>query len=50
MDYLRRGLRELLLFELFTAGEALSRREFLELHEGLQAILADEPAPGAGGA
>jgi hypothetical protein len=44
IDYLHRGLNELLFFELFTAGEAVDRREELELHQRLNQILRDVPA------
>jgi hypothetical protein len=43
LDYLHRGLNELLFFELFTAGEAVDRREELELHQRLNEILRDLP-------
>src|SRR5207253_2565027 len=39
VEYLHRGLSELLYFELFTAGEAVDRKEQQELHEKLDAIL-----------
>jgi hypothetical protein len=42
VDYLHRGLSELLYFELFTAGEAVDRREQQELHEKLDAILLED--------
>ncbi len=49
VEYLHRGLSELLYFELFTAGEAVDRREQEELHQKLDVILhpkTDEnPAP-----
>jgi hypothetical protein len=41
LDYLQRGLNELLFFELFTAGEAVDRREEVELHQKLNEILRD---------
>ena len=41
VDYLHRGLNELLFFELFTAGEAVDRREEIELHQRLSQILKD---------
>jgi hypothetical protein len=44
LDYLRRGLRELLNFELFTAGEAVDRAEEARLHERLQRIFRDLPS------
>jgi hypothetical protein len=40
LDYLHRGLNELLFFELFTAGEAVDRREEIELHQRLNQIIA----------
>ncbi len=43
IDYLHRGLNELLFFELFTAGEAVDRREEIELHQRLNQILRDLP-------
>lgn len=43
LDYLHRGLNELLFFELFTAGEAVDRREEIELHQRLNQILRDGP-------
>ncbi len=43
LDYLHRGLNELLFFELFTAGEAVDRREEIELHQRLSQILRDLP-------
>jgi hypothetical protein len=42
LDYLHRGLNELLFFELFTAGEAVDRREEIELHQRLNQIVRDE--------
>ncbi|MCA1664801.1 MAG: DUF4388 domain-containing protein, partial [Myxococcales bacterium] len=39
LDYLHRGLNELLFFELFTAGEAVDRREEIELHQRLNQIM-----------
>jgi hypothetical protein len=39
VEYLHRGLSELLYFVLFTAGEAVDRREQEELHQKLDAIL-----------
>jgi hypothetical protein len=39
LDYLHRGLNELLFFELFTAGEAVDRREEIELHQRLNQII-----------
>ena len=45
LDYLHRGLRELLFFELFSAGEAVSRAEESELHRKLQLILKEMSAP-----
>ncbi|MEO6950482.1 MAG: DUF4388 domain-containing protein [Polyangia bacterium] len=47
LDYLHRGLNELLFFELFTAGEAVDRREEIELHQRLAQILSDAPTAGA---
>ncbi|MGZ3408445.1 MAG: DUF4388 domain-containing protein, partial [Polyangia bacterium] len=44
LDYLHRGLNELLFFELFTAGEAVDRREEIELHQRLNQILRDRGA------
>jgi hypothetical protein len=44
LDYLHRGLNELLFFELFTAGEAVDRREEIELHQRLNQILAEVPS------
>ena len=44
LEYLHRGLNELLFFELFTAGEAVDRREELELHQRLAQILVDAPS------
>jgi hypothetical protein len=41
LDYLHRGLNELLFFELFTAGEAVDRREEIELHQRLNQIIRD---------
>ncbi len=41
IDYLHRGLNELLFFELFTAGEAVDRREEIELHQRLSHILKE---------
>jgi hypothetical protein len=49
IDYLHRGLNELLFFELFTAGEAVDRREEIELHQRLNQILRDLPSGGDGG-
>jgi hypothetical protein len=43
LDYLHRGLNELLFFELFTAGEAVDRKEEAELHQRLNEILRDVP-------
>jgi hypothetical protein len=43
LDYLHRGLNELLFFELFTAGEAVDRREEIELHQRLNQILREVP-------
>ncbi len=43
LDYLHRGLNELLFFELFTAGEAVDRREEIELHQRLNQILREQP-------
>jgi hypothetical protein len=48
LDYLHRGLNELLFFELFTAGEAVDRREEIELHHRLNEILRDIPPTGEG--
>lgn|GEM_PF-1123535 len=45
VDYLHRGLNELLFFELFTAGEAVDRREEIELHQRLNQILRELPNP-----
>lgn len=47
LDYLHRGLNELLFFELFTAGEAVDRREEIELHQRLAQILSTVPTTGA---
>ena len=44
LDYLHRGLNELLFFELFTAGEAVDRREEIELHQRLNQIIRDRPS------
>ena len=44
LDYLQRGLNELLFFELFTAGEAVDRKEEVELHRRLDAILREVQA------
>jgi hypothetical protein len=44
LDYLHRGLNELLFFELFTAGEAVDRREEIELHQRLNQIIRDRGA------
>jgi hypothetical protein len=44
VEYLHRGLSELLYFELFTAGEAVDRKEQEELHQKLDAILHPKPA------
>src|SRR5205085_6723528 len=44
VDYLHRGLNELLFFELFTAGEAVDRREEIELHQRLNQILREVPS------
>jgi hypothetical protein len=41
LDYLHRGLNELLFFELFTAGEAVDRREEIELHQRLNQIIRE---------
>ncbi len=41
MDYLQRGLAELLFYELFAAGEAIDRREEYELHQRLAHILRE---------
>jgi Domain of unknown function (DUF4388) len=49
VDYLHRGLNELLFFELFTAGEAVDRNEELELHQRLNQILRDVPGREAAG-
>jgi hypothetical protein len=43
LDYLQRGLNELLFFELFTAGEAVDRQEEIELHQRLNQILHEVP-------
>jgi hypothetical protein len=43
LEYLHRGLNELLFFELFTAGEAVDRREEIELHQRLNQILREVP-------
>jgi hypothetical protein len=43
LEYLHRGLNELLFYELFTAGEAVDRREEIELHQKLNAILREPP-------
>ncbi|HEX6836559.1 MAG TPA: hypothetical protein VF334_08290, partial [Polyangia bacterium] len=45
LDYLHRGLNELLFFELFTAGEAVDRREEIELHQRLNQIIRDKGGP-----
>ncbi len=45
LDYLHRGLNELLFFELFTAGEAVDRREEIELHQRLNQIIRDRGTP-----
>ena len=50
LDYLHRGLNELLFFELFTAGEAVDRREEIELHQRLNQILRDRGGDGGAGA
>jgi hypothetical protein len=44
VEYLHHGLSELLSFELFTAGEAVDRKEQEELHQKLDAILRQGPA------
>lgn len=49
LDYLHRGLNELLFFELFTAGEAVDRREEIELHQRLNQIMRDRLPRAAGG-
>jgi hypothetical protein len=41
LDYLHRGLNELLFFQLFTAGEVVDRREEIELHQRLNQIIRD---------
>lgn len=41
MDYLQRGLSELLFYELFAAGEAIDRREEHDLHQRLSHILQE---------
>jgi hypothetical protein len=47
LEYLHRGLSELLYFELFTAGEAVDRKEQEELHQKLDSILVKpRKAPG----
>jgi hypothetical protein len=46
LEYLHRGLNELLFFELFTAGEAVDRREEIELHQRLNQILREVPGQG----
>lgn len=46
LDYLHRGLNELLFFELFTAGEAVDRREEIELHQRLNQIIRDRAGAG----
>lgn len=46
LDYLRRGLQELLFFEIFTAGEAVDRDQEPELAAQLQEILKDHPERG----
>src|SRR4029079_18826377 len=48
LEYLHRGLNELLFFELFTAGEAVDRREEIELHQRLNQILRDSPTTAEG--
>ena len=48
LDYLHRGLNELLFFELFTAGEAVDRREEIELHQRLNQIIRDRGGAGPG--
>ena len=47
LDYLHRGLNELLFFELFTAGEAVDRREEIELHQRLNQIIRDRGGDGS---
>jgi uncharacterized protein DUF4388 len=47
LDYVHRGLNELLFFELFTAGEAVDRREEIELHQRLNQIIRDRSSTGA---
>jgi len=49
LEYLHRGLNELLFFELFTAGEAVDRNEEVELHQRLNQILRDAPGREASG-
>ena len=49
IEYLHRGLNELLFFELFTAGEAVDRREEMELHQRLSEILRTLPGADNGG-
>ena len=46
VDYLSRGLKELLFFELFTAGEAVDRAEETEIHAKLHLILKEMPDRG----
>ena len=50
LDYLQRGMRELLFFELFSAGEAVNREDELKLHGRLQQILKEIPERGNQGA
>ncbi len=45
LDYLYRGLNELLYFELFAAGDAVERAGEAELHQELREILRDAPRP-----
>jgi hypothetical protein len=45
VEYLHRGLSELLYFELFTAGEAVDRKEQEELHQKLDSILQKDEEP-----
>ena len=49
LDYLNRGLRELLFFQLFSAGESVDRADELALHEKLQQILQEMPEPASVG-
>ena len=50
LDYLQRGLRELLYFELFSAGEAVDRQKEQALQTRLNQILRDMTRRSAEGA